>query len=252
MEDGSEEAQRELAILRLLGLFDRPADGGCIGALLNEPAIPGLTEPLVGLTEEDWNISLDALETARLITAYGADSAIHHSSFLIHHSIDAHPLLREYFARQLREHHPDAWRAAHRRLYEHLCASTPDKPQPTLEDLQPLYQAVAHGCQAGLQQEAHDDVHLRRIRRGGREDYCAHKLGAFATDLGANACFFDQPWSIPSRNLRERDRAILLSMTAFRLRALGRLNEALEPMRAGVKMGVEQEDWKRLPSAPAT
>jgi hypothetical protein len=33
-------------------------------------------------------------------------------------------------------------------------------------------------------------------------------------------------------------------MTAFRLRALGRLNEALEPMRAGVKMGVEQEDWE--------
>jgi len=45
-------------------------------------------------------------------------------------------------------------RAAHRRLYEHLCETTKDKPDATLEDLQPLYQAVAHGCHAGIQQKA--------------------------------------------------------------------------------------------------
>jgi hypothetical protein len=69
-------------------------------------------------------------------------------------ALDAHPLLREYFAKALREQRPEVWRAAHRRLYEQLCATTKDKPQPTLEDLQPLYQAVSHGCQAGMQQEA--------------------------------------------------------------------------------------------------
>ena len=81
-------------------------------------------------------------------------------------SLDAHPLLREYFARQLRQQQPEAWRAAHRRLYEHLCATTKEGDQPTLEDLQPLYQAVAHGCQAGLQQEACDEVYRARIQRG--------------------------------------------------------------------------------------
>ena len=68
MEDGSDEAKRELAILTLMGLFDRPADAGCIGALLNEPAIPDITEPLVGLPEEDWTSSLDSLESAKLLT----------------------------------------------------------------------------------------------------------------------------------------------------------------------------------------
>ena len=34
----------ELAVLRLLGLFDRPADAGSIAALRAAPAIPGLTE----------------------------------------------------------------------------------------------------------------------------------------------------------------------------------------------------------------
>jgi hypothetical protein len=36
----------ELAILRMLGLFDRPADEKALGALLKSPAIVGLTESL--------------------------------------------------------------------------------------------------------------------------------------------------------------------------------------------------------------
>ena len=34
----------ELATLRMLGLFDRPADQQTFGVLLKSPAIPGLTE----------------------------------------------------------------------------------------------------------------------------------------------------------------------------------------------------------------
>ena len=110
------------------------------------------------------------------------------------YAVDCHPLLREHFATELREQRADAWRAGHRRLYEYLCATTPDKPQPTLEDLQPLYQAVAHGCQAGLQQEAHDKVWFTRIRRRN-EYYSVRKLGVFGSDLGAVACFFEQHWN---------------------------------------------------------
>jgi len=46
----------------------------------------------------------------------------------------------------------DAWREGHRRLYKYLVETAQEGDKPTLEDLQPLYQAVAHGCQAGLQQ----------------------------------------------------------------------------------------------------
>jgi tetratricopeptide (TPR) repeat protein len=243
MEDGSDEAKRELAVLRLLGLFDRPATADCIQALLEEPAIPGLTEPLVGLAEDDWNCSLDSLETAKLITVNRAASAMPHSALRIPHSLDAHPLLREYFGQRLREQQPEAWRAAHRRLYEHLCATTKEVDQPTLEDLQPLYQAVAHGCQAGLSQEACDEVYFARIVRG-KENYSAKKLGAFGSDLGAVACFVETPWSRVSTALTEADQAWLLNEAAFRLRALGRLTEALEPMRAGLEMRVKQGVWK--------
>ena len=41
-----DKGQRALAILRLLGLFDRPMTADCFEALLKPPAIPGLTDPL--------------------------------------------------------------------------------------------------------------------------------------------------------------------------------------------------------------
>jgi hypothetical protein len=43
----------ELSVLRLLCLFDRPADEKAIGVLLKSPAIPGLTESLTDLRPTD-------------------------------------------------------------------------------------------------------------------------------------------------------------------------------------------------------
>jgi tetratricopeptide (TPR) repeat protein len=232
MRDGGDEGRREVAVLRLMGLFDRPADAGCLAALRSE-TIPGLTEPLAGLADDDWEYCLSGLEATKLLTVNRDESGA-----LI--SLDAHPHLREYFARQLREQNPEAWRAAHRRLYEHLCANTKEGDHPTLEDLQPLYQAVAHGCQAGLQQEAWGDVYIARIYREG---YSSGKLGAFGQDLGAMAFFFDPPWRELSSNLLNESRVVVLDRTATCLRSLGRISEALELMRASADWAMRHWDW---------
>jgi hypothetical protein len=226
--------QRALALLRLLGQFDRPADAGCPKAVWKAPLIRDLTEPLAGISEAHRNQAFTRLEDAGLLTV-NRDAA---GTPL---TVDTHPLLRAYFAGQMREHHPEAWRAAHRRIYEHLRATTEDRPQPTLEDLQPLYQAVFHGCQAGIQQEAYEKVYQLRIRRE-QEAYGTKKLGAFGSDLGAVACFFEQPWSHVSHTLTEDTQSWLLG-TAFRLRALGRLTDALEPLRVGLEMEIKLEHW---------
>jgi len=219
---------RQLALLRLLGLFDRPADSGCLKALRAEPVIPSLTEPIVGLSEAQWNLAVTRLSDRGLLSKEGD-------------KLDAHPLVREYFAKQLREKTPESWRAAHGRLFEYLRDSTPHQPD-TLEGLQPLYQAVAHGCHAGRQQEVCVEIYRDRISRGA-EEFVVKKLGAFGTDLGAVAYFFDPPWSRVSPALSEADRAWLLHEAAFRLRALGRLAEALKPIRAGLEMRIAQEVW---------
>jgi predicted nucleic acid-binding protein len=43
-----------LAIIRLVGLFDRPATADCLAALRRKPAIQGLTDALVDLDETQW------------------------------------------------------------------------------------------------------------------------------------------------------------------------------------------------------
>ena len=58
---------RTLAVLRLTGLFDRTATAGCLAALRAEPVIPGLTDAIVGMRDDEWNILLRRLERAHLI-----------------------------------------------------------------------------------------------------------------------------------------------------------------------------------------
>lgn len=228
-----EEGRCEVAVLRLMGLFDRPADAGCLAALRSE-SIPGITDPLTDLTDPDWEFCLSGLESAQLLTV-NRDTA----GALV--SLDAHPLLREYFSLQLRTQQPNAWRAAHRRLFEYLCATTQEGSQPTLEDLQPLYQAVIHGCQAGLQSEACNKIYFGRILQH-QKYYSSRKLGAMTSNLGAVACFYDQPWKCISSMLPDKFQVSLYSEAMFYIIALGRLSESLEPMQLAIEILDKEND----------
>lgn len=234
LRDGGDACRREVALLRLTGLFDRPADAGCLAALRRE-TIPGLTEPLADLDDEDWEYCLSGLEAAKLLTLNRDASGV-----LV--SLDAHPLLREYFAQQLRVQQPDAWRSGHRRIYEHLCASTIDRSQPTLEDLLPLYQAVAHGCEAGLHAKSYSRIYRKRILKQNR-GYSIHELGAFGCELDAVSCFFEKPWTKIVNCLTKEDQSWLLEQAGFCLHALGRLAEARDPIKASLDIDKGRMRW---------
>jgi hypothetical protein len=202
----------ELAILRLLGLFDRPAEAAALKALRATPPIPGLTELLVALSHEDWNFATATLRDHSLLAASDPREP---------ETLDAHPLVRAYFAEELESHRPDAWQESNRRLYEYLLKAAPDLPG-TLEAMQPLYTAVVHGCRAGRQQEAMAEVYQRRILRRN-EHFSWRRFGAFGSELTVLAGFFDRPWKWPSVRLTVADQAFVLNAAAFLLHALGRL-----------------------------
>src|SRR5437870_11084919 len=84
------KGRRALALLQLLGLFDRPATADCLNALWKGEAIAGLTEPLVGLSESQRNMALKRLEDAELL-AVNRDEG---SGALL--ALDAPPLIREF------------------------------------------------------------------------------------------------------------------------------------------------------------
>jgi len=88
---GDEQAKRQLAILRLLGLFDRPASKGCLDALRNKPKIAGLNDELAESSDKDLKIALGRLGEIKLVEAKEDGS------------VDCHPLLREYFGWRMKE-----------------------------------------------------------------------------------------------------------------------------------------------------
>jgi hypothetical protein len=189
-----------LAILQLVGLFDRPASADCLAALRARPAIAGLTDRLVAMDDAAWQRAVARLRAARLLLP--ADPAAPAA-------LDAHPLVREWFGERLRQANEAVWREAHARLYEHLRDTTQEGAAPTLADLAPLYQAIAHGCRAGRHQQTLDEVCGGRICRHD-EFYASRKLGAIGSNLAAVSWFFDRPFEAPAAAVREADRAFVL------------------------------------------
>lgn len=223
----------QLSLLRILGLFNRPAGRDEINALRTTPAIPGLTDTLQGLSEVDWQRVLANLRRTQLL----AERSHVHAD-----ALDTHPLVREHFGQQLSRSHPRAWREGNNRLYKYLKNATKEFPD-TLEEMAGLYAAIAHGCAAGKHQEALDDLFRRRVRRGD-ERFSIGNLGAFGSDLAALSCFFYQPWEKPVSRLTRTGKSYLLYTAGFAIRALGRLRESTQPMRAGLESYASLRDWK--------
>lgn len=170
----SDFGTRQLAVLRLLGLFDRPADAGCISALRQDPAIPGLTDPLFSIRPdastirptiqpilaEDWNTATSFLTDFGLI-------AIHSDPNNREPLLHCHPLIREYFGTRLASTSQDAWLTGNRRVCDSITKSVEIWPTG-LADIETLAQAAIpiHGCRIGLQQAVLDDLYYSRMRRG--------------------------------------------------------------------------------------
>jgi hypothetical protein len=169
----------ELAVLRMLGLFDRPADENALAALLKSPAIPGLTESLTDLSPTAWRTILAKLRRARLL----AREDLHNPGCL-----DTHPLVREYFGEQLRSQRTEAWQECNRRLFNYYRALTAQLPE-TFRDMEPLFSAVICGCNAGLYHKALNEVYIPRIQRGD-SSFAANTLGARGALLSVLAHFF--------------------------------------------------------------
>ena len=206
----------ELSVLRILGLFDRPADTKVLEALLKPPAIAGLTEPLLDLTPIEWRTILAKLRRARLV----AEADPHHQGHL-----DMHPLVREYFGEQLRSHQTDAWKECNRRLYLHYQALAPQLPD-NVREMEPLFLAVICGCNAGLFHKALHEIYIPRIQRGNAS-FAANILGARGALLSVLIHFFqDGRWGSPVRarlegqSLTEDDQLFILIQAAVNMTAL--------------------------------
>jgi predicted ATPase len=205
----------ELSVLRMLGLFDRPADEKALRALLKSPPIPGLTEHLIGLSSSEWRTLLARLRRARLI----AEEDLFQPG-----QLDTHPLIREYFGEQLRSRRTDAWQEGNRRLYHYYRMITSELPD-SFRAMEPLFLAVTCGCQAKLYRDALHKVYLPRIQRGDAA-FAAKVLCALGALLSVLVNFFEHGhWGslvetdIEGQSLTAEDRLLILMQSGMYLTA---------------------------------
>jgi serine/threonine protein kinase/predicted ATPase len=205
----------ELSVLRMLGLFDRPAGERAIAALLKPPAIPGLTESLTNLSPIEWRTILARLRRARLLAGEDAYNPGY---------VDTHPLVREYYGEQLRGQQSDAWKECNKRLFNYYRALAPQLPD-SFAEMEPLFSAVICGCHAGLFREALHEVYIPRIQRGNAH-FAANVLGATGPLLSALVHFFEHGrWgslietAIEEQRLTEEDQLFILMQAGLFLTA---------------------------------
>ena len=207
---------RELAVLRILGLFDRPVGDSVLEVLLQPPVIPGLTECLADLSQGEWRTILARLRRSRLLAGADPYNQGH---------LDMHPLVREYFGEQLRRHQTEAWEECNRRLYVYYRAIAPQLPA-NIREMEPLFLAVICGCNAGLYHEALHEVYIPRIQRG-EFLFAANVLGARGALLSVLAHFFEGGrWGslvqagVEGQSLTAEDQLFVLIQAALNITAL--------------------------------
>ncbi|MEU6141748.1 hypothetical protein ABZ848_15460 [Streptomyces sp. NPDC047081] len=214
----------ELAILDIIGLFDRPAPYAAMATLLAETELSRSARGLqVGGAE--WDRCVEALRRMGLLSGEAAG---------LPGTLDAHPLVREHFRENLQENDAALWREGNSALYGYYSRRAPVLPD-NAADMNLLYAAANHGCAIGLHQEVFDEVLLPRVWRGSRSSYSTRILGMTGSEIVALSNYFEMPrWSElrEQPELTQRAKLLVMCNAGLRLRQLGRLDDARDSCAA--------------------
>ncbi len=200
------------------------------------------------------------------------------------HHVDCHPLIREYFGHQLETQYPEAFREAHGRLYDWfrfaglpeafrdpvaygalaLKAAFPEHVDRVLQNIidDELPDVERPHIPPSLLIGSTESVRSAQSLLSTSEADTALQTFLPADEAGMTPLFAaighgclagrDEPlppFSTPHPHLQPSDQALILSLAGFALRAIGRLPDAVAPMRATVESVVDAEDWERAATA---
>jgi tetratricopeptide (TPR) repeat protein len=178
---------------------------------------------LVNMGELDFRDMINGLADWRLISYDETKKAY-----------TTHPLIKGYFESDFDEKNK---KLCHKRIYQYFGEFAPEQPE-TLEEMQPMFEQVYHGCAAGLYDVVFDGVFWEKIK-----GIITHRLGAWETDLSLVRTFFPEgDLSQMPHVSKKAMQSWLLNEAGLALLATGRPKEAEEPILAGVKMAIENKD----------
>jgi tetratricopeptide (TPR) repeat protein len=153
-----------------------------------------------------------------------------------------HPMIKNYFESLFKEKDK---KLCHKRIYQYFCEYAPERPE-TLEEMQPLFEQVYHGCAAGLYDEVLDDVFWEKIYK--MEEYFIYlNLGAWETNLSLAKTFFPEGNLSQMPLVSEKSgQTFLLNEAGLMLSSIGYPKEAEELLIKKTNMQIEDKDWNNV------
>ncbi len=218
-------SEAELCFLKIFSLFRKEVTEREFSGVFQ--CKMGFNNALVKMSELDFKDLVNGLVDWRLISFDEAEK-----------TYTTHPLIKGYFESAFDEKEK---KLCHKQIYQFFGKLAKDKPQ-TLEEMQPLFEQVYHGCSAGLYDEVFDNVFREKIDRG--EAFIVHKLGAWETALSLARTFF------PNNDLsklplvrKKHIQSWLLNEAGLALLSTGRPKEAEEVLACLAERDTKGDDW---------
>jgi tetratricopeptide (TPR) repeat protein len=151
-----------------------------------------------------------------------------------------HPLIKGYFESDFDEKNK---RLCHKHIYQYFGEHAPEQPE-TLEEMQPLFEQVYHGCAAGLYDEVCYDVYWEKIKRK-TEYFITDRLGAWETDLSLVRTFFPEGDFSQMPLVSEKSRqSLFLNEAGIALLYTGRPKESETLLVRRINLAIEDEIWE--------
>ncbi len=191
---------------------------------LRQPPVVGLTDAIDGLGRRGVRAARRSLVNSGLLAPAE------------HGVVSVHALIRALVSRRFESAHPASWREAHRRLAADEIEQS--RQAPGGRERGALIRAIRYLCIAGEAPEALA-VYLDVF---GDDHPVSDEQGALSLSLEALLPFFDAD-NRARCELDDAQQAKVYAKLGFRLQALGRLDEAVEPMERSAKGRIALEDW---------
>jgi len=178
-----------LAIMHMIGLFDRPAGGDCLDALRAKPAIKGLTDQIVKLDDATGTappLSGGAGLLCATLTRYARRARRHPPSEWFGEHLPEDEIRRHGSGRMA------ALRALARRDRGRRCRRSRTSSRSP---------AIAHGCRAEFHKQALEGILITRISRGAENTQITHSARKEAILL--RLLVLRKPYTTPISNVKD-------------------------------------------------
>lgn len=133
-----------------------------------------------------------------------------------------HPLVKGYFEHVFEGREK---KLCHKTIYKYIGSYAPEMAD-TLEEMQPLFEQIYHGCKAGFFREVFEEIYYRKIQRE-HKSYLVKTLCVWETNLNLISNFFPRNDFSEVPQVKKTYQVSLLNDVGMAFQAIGQSNKAV-------------------------